>query len=286
MESGKEKSGEDRLKMNEVPAGMYIHSNSKLNRTMPELKLLFFVQWIFSVLLSNSVFSWGLLLLMVCIGIRLSGMKGGQVCRGVIQLRWFFVMIFVMNALFFRPPESAQSMLPLFSYGIIRIYLPGVIQGIRVVFRTAMVLAGASLYTSSTPPVSIIKSLQWFLLLLCRFRVPVRHIAVIFSAAIQFIPTLYEETDRVKRAQIARGARLEQRGLIARARGVLPVVLPVFVLSFQRADELALALESRGYAVTDNDTREHGVRFRAGEKLAALSGFALVALVVLWDYVL
>ncbi len=245
--------------MGGVPVGMYIHGNSAIHRMLPELKLLLFAEFIFAVFLSDSLLDFCGLAIVLLWGTFLSKLKLRQVFGLVLKLCWFFVVIFLMNALFYRTQENVNSETVWFTWRFLKISKEGLFQGFCVVFRTVMILVAGTIYTSTTSPVQIIESLQWGMIPLAYLRVPVRQIAVIFSAAIQFIPTLYEETDMIKKAQIARGARFERRGLIAKATGVLPMVLPVFVVSFRRADELALAMESRGYSAGSRRSRQRVV---------------------------
>ncbi len=259
------------MTMKQSPAGMYLHSNSKLHRMNAQIKLLLLLLFLVCTLISRSPVSFALLLTCLLIGVKISELPARQIFGAVIHLRWFFLFIFIMNVFFYDGGRSG---------GMIALSWNGVGQAIRVVMMTAFVLMAGSLYTSTTPPIRIVHSMQWILSPLRHVRVPIRQIALIFSAAMQFIPILYEEADRIKKAQIARGAGWEQRGLIRRAMGILSLVLPVFVVAFRRADELALAMESRGYMAGDSSGSFVRAGFSRRNLTVVFSGFAVLGFIL------
>ena len=140
--------------------------------------------------------------------------------------------------------------------------------------RLALILVLSNVLTCTTPPLEITGAIQTLLSPLRLVRLPVEDIAMILSVAVQFIPTLLEETDTIRKAQIARGARFESRRLHERAQAMLPLIVPIFLSAFKRADELAMAMEARGYRGARGRTRKKSVPL-------PLSGWGALALCAL-----
>ena len=163
---------------------------------------------------------------------------------------WFFLLIFAMNALFFATDDA------IWHWWILTLSVPGIVQGAQVTVRLALILVMSNVLTCTTPPLEITGAIQT---LLSPLRLPVEDIAMILSVAVQFIPTLLEETDTIRKAQIARGARFESRRLHERAQAMLPLIVPIFLSAFKRADELAMAMEARGYRGARGRTRKKSV---------------------------
>ena len=183
-------------------------------------------------------------------------------------LKAFFLLIFVMNALFFATDDA------IWHWWILTLSVPGIVQGAQVTMRLALILVMSNVLTCTTPPLEITGAIQTLLSPLRLVRLPVEDIAMILSVAVQFIPTLLEETDTIRKAQIARGARFESRRLHERAQAMLPLIVPIFLSAFKRADELAMAMEARGYRGARGRTRKKSVPL-------PLSGWGALALCAL-----
>ena len=211
---------------------------------------------------------YALLLAVTAAVVAICGLPLRTALASVARMGWFFLLIFVMNALFFATDDA------IWHWWILTLSVPGIVQGAQVTVRLALILVMSNVLTCTTPPLEITGAIQTLLSPLRLVRLPVEDIAMILSVAVQFIPTLLEETDTIRKAQIARGARFESRRLHERAQAMLPLIVPIFLSAFKRADELAMAMEARGYRGARGRTRKKSVPL-------PLSGWGALALCAL-----
>ena len=187
--------------------------------------------------------SWFYLPIVACIGVvaALAKLTLHELLMPLRRTWVFLVVIFLMNFLFFGEGT------PWVAFGPIVPAPEGLAQGARVAANAALVLTWGAILTMTTPPTQLTTSLEFLLHPLSWVRVPVKTISLIISVAVQFVPTLLEETATIRKAQTARGAAFDSGSLLKRAQGIVPLVVPVFVAAFRRADELSQAMEARGY---------------------------------------
>lgn len=221
--------------------GQYIPGSSFLHRMDPRAKLLGFLLLVVAVISARTAPAFLLLTVFVLALAHASGLPRATVFGTVRRMYSLMGFILVLNAFFFTTDD------PLWKWWIFSFSLEGVRQGILVAARLLLIMVLGNLLTLTTRPLELTGAIGWFLSPLGLVKVPVDEVAVILSVAIQFIPTLMEETEAIKKAQIARGARFESRKLHERAAAMLPLVVPIFLAAFKRADELAMAMEARGY---------------------------------------
>jgi energy-coupling factor transport system permease protein len=164
----------------------------------------------------------------------------------------------------------------LFAWGLLEVHEGGLTRGLSLALRIVLLVCTAGLLTATTAPVALADGIEDLLSPLKRFRFPAHELAMMTTIALRFIPTLHEEAQKITRAQAARGADFSEGGPVRRARALLPVLVPLTVGAFRRADELAEAMESRGYRGGEGRTRYRESRFRARDALA----LAVAALVV------
>ena len=169
----------------------------------------------------------------------------------------------------------------LFELGFLRLTDAGIYNALRMVVRILLLIMGTFLLTYTTSPIALTDALERLLNPLKKLRVPVHELAMVMSIALRFIPTLIEETDKIMSAQKARGADFESGNLIQKARALVPVLVPLFVSSFRRADELAVAMECRCYHGGEGRTRLHVLRFASRDYLALVLGAAITAAVII-----
>lgn len=242
--------------MNERMTGQFIPGNSVLHRLDARAKLICFIVLIAVVILAHSVIGYALVLAFTAALIIISKLPLSTAIGSVKRMFWFFVLIFIMNALFFSSENA------IWSWWIISLSKDGMVQGFNVVFRVIVILLMANVFTLVTPPLETTHAIQSLLKPLKLVGLPTDEIAMIISVAIQFIPTLLQEADTVKKAQIARGARFESHKLHERAAAMLPLIVPIFLSAFKKADELAMAMEARGY---------RGEKYRTHRKNGAMA---------------
>jgi len=242
--------------------GMYVPADSPLHRLDARAKFFGFLILTAAVILSNTVCGYAIILALTVTLAALCGMPLRTAFSSVRRLWSVFVVIFIMNAFFFATDA------PIWNWWIITLSKAGIKQGFSVVFRILIIMILSNILTLTTPPMEITSAIQLMLKPLKLLRIPADDIAMIISVAIQFIPTLLEETDTIKKAQIARGARFESKKLRERAAAFLPLLVPIFLSAFKRADELAMAMEARGYRGAKHRTAKEKVPMTAKAWLA------------------
>lgn len=257
--------------MNMAVSTQYIPADSILHRLDARSKFFGFLVLVAAVILSDTLWGYALTFAALALLIRLSGLPVAAAVQTVRRMSVFFVVIFIMNVLFFDS-EGA-----IWSWWIFSVSLDGIQTGTNVVLRLMLILVLSNLLILTTPPMEIMSGIEALLSPLRVLHLPVETGAMILSVAVQFIPTLIEETDTIKKAQIARGARLESRKLRERATAMLPLLVPVFLSAFKRADELSAAMEARGYRDAKNRTRKKNLPMRSADWLALASCAAVCA---------
>lgn len=224
-----------------LPTGLYQPGNTVLHRLCPWVKLLCLVLLLAATVTAQTLAGYGLLALLTAGLIAVSRLRLRDVLSAAKRLRWFFLMIFLMNLCFYAPQTAWVH------WWIFTPSYEGFWQGIQVVVRVLLLLLMSGLLTATTAPLAMTDAFHVLLSPLAIVRLPVGQIAMILSVAMQFIPTLFEEADAIRKAQTARGAGFDSRKLTEKAAAVLPLAVPIFLAAFKRADELSLAMEARGY---------------------------------------
>lgn len=233
-----------------MPAGQYIPHDSILHKMDAFAKLLCFFALLAAIILTDSLLGY-LLMTAIVIGlVHISKIGTKTATAAIKRLRLFFLVIFLMNTLFFETETV------LIQWGIFSLSLGGMIQGAHVVLRIILVMVCATVLTSVTPPMKLTAAIETLLIPLGWLRIPTGEVAMILGVALQFIPTFIQEADHIKKAQAARGAMFESDRLKDRALSVVPLVVPVFLAAFRRADELSTAMEARGYRGTKQKKRK------------------------------
>lgn len=251
--------------MREHLTGQFTPGTSILHRLDARAKFFGFLILIAATVRTDAWPGYVLLLAVTAAVVAICGLPLRTALASVARMGWFFLLIFAMNALFFATDDA------IWHWWILTLSVPGIVQGAQVTVRLALILVMSNVLTCTTPPLEITGAIQTLLSPLRLVRLPVEDIAMILSVAVQFIPTLLEETDTIRKAQIARGARFESRRLHERAQAMLPLIVPIFLSAFKRADELAMAMEARGYRGARGRTRKKSVPL-------PLSGWGALAL--------
>ncbi len=257
--------------MSRLPTGQYIYGESPIHLIDARAKLLSFILLIAAVVLASSFAGYAAVFCFTAALLWISRLPLGTALGAIRRLWLFFFVIFLMNAFFFEAEN------PIFSWWIFRLSYGGIAQGANVVLRVALLMALSSVLTCTTTPMDMTSALQSLMKPLKIIRVPVEDVAMIISVAIQFIPTLLEETDMIKKAQTARGARFESRSLRHKAECVIPLVIPIFISAFRRADELSTAMEARGYRGAKNRTKRKKEPLKARDLAALFISAAICA---------
>ena len=262
--------------LKDITLGQYFPGNTVAHRLDPRTKILLVLFYIVALFCAQGVVTYTLLALCLAICVRISHVGIRQLVRGLKPV--LFIMIFtgVLN-LFFTPGGRN-----LVEWGVIRISEQGLHNAVFMVLRIMLLIMGTFLMTYTTSPISLTDGLERLLNWMKRFHVPVHELAMMMSIALRFIPTLIEETDKIMSAQKARGADFESGNLIQKAKALIPILVPLFISAFRRADELATAMECRCYHGGEGRTRLRQLRFQGSDIAALILGAALVAVVLIF----
>ncbi len=262
--------------LKDITLGQYFPGNTPAHRLDPRTKLLAVVFYIVAVFSCHSAWAYILTALVLALSARVSKVGARALFRGLKPVLFIIAFTALLN-LFYTPGEELARL------WLLRVTREGVWTAAAMMTRITLLITGTFLLTYTTSPIQLTDGLEALLGPLKRLRVPVHELAMMMSIALRFIPTLIEETDKIMSAQKARGADFESGGLARRARALIPLLVPLFVSAFRRADELATAMECRCYHGGEGRTKLHVLRFAARDYLALLFYLALAAGIIVFD---
>ena len=237
------------MALKDITLGQYFPGHSFVHKLDPRTKLLAVVLYIVALFLAKSFITYGIMFLLLAVSIAISKVPLKSIVRGLKPVVFIVVFTAILN-LFYTPGDHVMV-----KVWILTITLEGVFNAFFMVVRILMLIAGTFLLTYTTSPILLTDALESLLGPLKKIKVPVHELAMIMSIALRFIPTLIEETDKIMSAQRARGADFESGNLIQRAKALIPLLVPLFIYAFRRADELAVAMECRCYHGGEGRTR-------------------------------
>ena len=250
------------MALKDITLGQYFPGNSPVHRLDPRTKLLAVVLYIAALFLASWFVTYAIMFVVLAGSIAVSRVPIKSIVRGLKPVLFIVVFTAVLN-LFYTPGNTV-----LVHFWIFTITLEGVWRAFFMVVRIMMLIAGTFLLTYTTSPILLTDGLESLLGPLKKIRVPVHELAMMMSIALRFIPTLIEETDKIMSAQRARGADFESGSLIQRAKALLPLLVPLFISAFRRADELATAMECRCYHGGEGRTRLRQLKYKAADYVA------------------
>lgn len=248
--------------MRDITLGQYFPGDTPIHRLDPRTKLLFTVLYIVALFMAKSVLTYGILLSVLLGSIAVSKIKLKVMLKGLKPIIFIAVITGLLNLLY---TPGAEGEKPLLSFWIFTVYPAGLRSAIFMVLRIVMLVLCTFLLTYTTSPILITDGLEILLGPLKKLHLPIHELAMMMSIALRFIPTLIEETDKIMSAQKARGADFETGNLIQRAKALIPLLVPLFISAFRRADELAVAMECRCYHGGEGRTRLKVLHFTFGD---------------------
>ncbi len=257
--------------LKDITLGQYFPGDTPVHRLDPRTKLLLTVVYIAALFMVSTWGGYALCIAALGAVMAVSRIRPRALLKGLKPLVFIIVFTAVLN-LFFTAGDDV-----LFRWGAVKITYTGLERAVSMVLRVLLLVSGTFLLTYTTSPLAITDGLERLLSPLKKLRVPVYELSLMMCIALRFIPLLIEETDRIMSAQKARGADLETGTLPERARALLPLLIPLFVSSFRRADELALAMECRCYNGGEGRTRMKQLRMTGRDAVAFCLGGLLVA---------
>ena len=261
--------------LKDITLGQYFPGNSLAHRLDPRTKLILTVLYIVILFCAKGFVSYGVVALLLLTGVKVSGVAPRALVRGLKPILFIICFTAVLN-LFYTPGEALAS------FWIFTITKEGLVTAFFMVLRITMLIMGTFLLTYTTSPIALTDGLETLLGPLKRLKVPVHELSMIMSIALRFIPTLIEETDKIMSAQKARGADFESGNLLQRARALVPILVPLFISAFRRADELAIAMECRCYHGGEGRPKLHVLHYQLRDYLVlAAYGAVLAAVLIL-----
>ncbi len=242
--------------LKDITLGQFFPGTSIIHRLDPRTKLIGLIVYIVALFTAGSWITYGINFVFLVTCIAISGIPVKAFVRGMKPLVLILVFTGILN-LFFTPGETV-----LLQYWKITITLEGVMRALFMMCRILLLISGTFLLTYTTSPISLTDGLESLLGPLKKIRVPVHELSMMMCIALRFIPTLIEETDKIICAQKARGADFESGRLMQRIKALVPILVPLFISAFRRADELATAMECRCYHGGDGRTKMKLLRLK------------------------
>ena len=236
----------------DITIGQYFPGNSPIHRINPAVKIILTIAYIAILFFITNPIAYLIFGVYTITLIMLSGVPFRYILEGLKPLVWIVLLTSVLNI--FMTNGTTIAEIPLYRFSL-KITKEGIVTAVKVTLRLVFLMTGSSLLTLTTEPLQLTDGIERLLNPLKRIGVPSHEIAMMMSIALRFIPTFAEEAEKIMNAQKARGADFETGNIIERAKAMIPVLVPLFVSAFRRADDLATAMEARCYNGGENRTR-------------------------------
>lgn len=260
--------------LKDITLGQYFPGNTVVHRLDPRTKLLLVIIYMVALFTAKWFVSYGLVLIFLLTAAWISRVRPSAMLKGLKPLLIIILLTGFLN-IFYTTGGTL-----LVEWKFIHIYSKGLETAFFMIARIVMLIAGTFLLTYTTSPIALTDGLELLLSPLKKIKLPVHELSMMMCIALRFIPTLIEETDKIISAQKARGADFESGNLLRRAKALIPILVPLFISAFRRADELAVAMECRCYHGGEGRTRMKQLRFAPRDGAALALGALLVAAVI------
>jgi energy-coupling factor transport system permease protein len=247
--------------LRDITLGQYYQSDSVIHRLDPRVKLLGTVAFVVSLFLSDYFLGYLVAILFLAICVELSTVPFKFIVKGMKTIVFLLIITVVCNLLF----TTGTTVV---SFWKVTITVEGIRMALMMALRLSLLILGSSIMTLTTTPNNLTDGMESVMSPLKKIKVPVHEISMMMSIALRFIPILLEETDKIMKAQIARGADFESGGLIKRAKAMVPLLVPLFISAFRRANDLALAMEARCYRGGEHRTKMKPLKYRKRDGIA------------------
>ena len=257
------------MALKDITLGQFFPGSSPLHRMDPRTKLLGLILYIVALFLADWFVSYAVMFAVLVTLVAISRIPLKSIVRGMKPVVFILIFTAILN-LFYTPGETVLA-----KFWILTITMEGVYSAFFMVVRIMMLITATFLLTYTTSPILLTDGIESLLSPLKVIRVPVHELAMMMSIALRFIPTLIEETDKIMCAQRARGADFESGSLIRRAKALIPLLVPLFISAFRRADELAVAMECRCYHGGKGRTRLRQLKYHALDWLTLMLALLL-----------
>jgi energy-coupling factor transport system permease protein len=256
--------------LKDITLGQYFPGDTPVHRLDPRTKLILLVLYIVALFQAKTWDAYLLLILVTAVCMAVSHISPKNIFKGLKPMLFVIALTALLNLFYTEGTPVREGWI---------ITWEGIDRAVKMMLRITLLITGTFLLTYTTSPMALTDGLELLLKPLKKLKVPVHEMTLMMSMALRFIPTLIEETDKIMSAQKARGADFETGNLIQRAKALLPILVPLFVSSFRRADELAVAMESRCYHGGEGRTRMTQLKYGKNDYFALFLGLLLVAAV-------
>lgn len=244
--------------ISDITLGQFFPGESPIHKLDPRTKIILAIVFIVSVFLASSPLAFIALILFSVSMIAVSRISFKVILKGIKPIVIVLIFTAIINVLM-----TTGTSTPIVEFWIIKIYKEGIIRAVFMALRVVILIVGTStLLTYTTSPIALTDGIESLLSPLKKIKIPVHLFAMMMTIALRFIPTLVEETEKIMNAQKSRGADFSSGGLIKRAKALIPIIIPLFVSSFKRAEELATAMECRCYRGDKNRTKLVKLNYR------------------------
>ena len=267
--------------MNSITLGRYTPYNSFLHRMDPRNKIFCLIALMVAVFISYSTWELtfiigGILAAFTLVLLLISHISFRQLF-GSLRAMWFIVIVLLLiNALV--PPRGAEAIA--FSIGTFNIYWDAILQSLKIVLRLVLMISLSMILTATTKPLELTYALEWYLAPLKVIKFPAHEVAMTISIALRFIPTILGEVERIMKAQSSRGVDFKHGKLSSRFKAIISLIIPLFISAFQRSEELADAMEARGYDPKQKRTRYRKLHFHISDLFSFLLSGGLMAITI------
>ena len=257
--------------LKDITLGQFFPGDSLIHRLDPRTKLIFVLLYIVALFQAKGWVGYGLVIAVTALCMAISHISPKNIFKGLKPMIFIIVITALLNIFY----TAGRPIIP----GWV-ITWEGLDRAVKMILRIILLITGTFLLTYTTSPMALTDGMELLMNPLKKLKVPVHEMTIMMSMALRFIPTLIEETDKIMSAQKARGADFETGSLVQRAKALLPILVPLFVSSFRRADELAVAMESRCYHGGEGRTRMKTLKMAMIDLWALLFGAAFLAAVI------
>ena len=259
--------------LKDITLGQYFPGKTVVHRLDPRTKLILVIVYIVALFSAKWFVTYGMMLVTLCGIIAASKINPKVILRSLKPLLFVIILTGILNLVY----TQGQTLV---KFWIFTITKEGVRSAVLMVLRISMLIAGTFMLTYTTSPIALTDGLELLLNPLKKIRVPVHELSMMMCIALRFIPTLIEETDKIMSAQKARGADFETGSLLSRAKALIPILVPLFISSFRRADELAVAMECRCYHGGEGRTRMKQLRYGRNDYVALTGGVVILIVII------
>ena len=266
--------------LKDITIGQYYPANSKIHKLDPRTKIIAAIIFMIALFVVNQFWPYAIIFAIIAAVVKASDIPMKYMMKGLKPLRWILLFTFVIN-MFCLPGEVLVVGGVKLQLGFLKITDAGLRQAIFMAIRLIYLVVGTSLLTLTTSPIELTDGIESLLKPFKKIGIPAHELAMMMTIALRFIPTLIDETDKIMKAQKARGADFESGNIIQKAKSLIPLLIPLFISSFRRADELAMAMEARCYRGGDGRTRMKILKYSKNDFISfGMAGVLLVLSIV------